>query len=191
MYVRRFSRKIFPEISGRKFQTFHCSNFITMKRLKLSPRHLRKDFFLIIGVHWAKVYIIYQKRPQHNIEVSNFIHARLRIWILTNHWWQLGITSFCCCREDYWVCILITSTIIIIFNIMVIAHLIMCIPSLPAVEGLPPEPLTVETPPGITVIASTRQVCDPQGVPIQVALIADPIPCKVQPVLQPKSKKWI
>ena len=55
MYAN-FQVKIFAEISGRKFQTFHCSNFLK------------------IGIHSAKAYT--KKAP--NIEVCNFIPAPLR-----------------------------------------------------------------------------------------------------------------
>ena len=46
-----FQEKIFAEISGKKFQIFHCSNVTTMKRLEL-----REDFFLKIGIYNAKAY---------------------------------------------------------------------------------------------------------------------------------------
>ena len=64
-----FQEKIFPETSGKKFQNFHCSNVTTMKSLELFPRRFRRDFFLKIGIHRAKVYT--KKVP--NIEVCDFI----------------------------------------------------------------------------------------------------------------------
>ena len=64
-----FQEKISPETSGKKFQTFHCSNVTTMKILELFPRRFREDFFLKIGIHRAKVYT--KKVP--NIEVCDFI----------------------------------------------------------------------------------------------------------------------
>ena len=36
-----FQENIFPETSGKRFQTFHCSNVTAMKNLELSPRNLR------------------------------------------------------------------------------------------------------------------------------------------------------
>ena len=61
-----FQEKIFAEISGTKFQTFHCSNATTMKSFELFPRRFRRDFFLKIGIHRDKVYTT--KVP--NIEVE-------------------------------------------------------------------------------------------------------------------------
>ena len=73
MYAN-FQEKIFAEISGIKFQTFHCSNFTTMKNLGVFSRNLCKDFFLKIGIHIAKVFI----KNIPNIEVCDFIPAPLR-----------------------------------------------------------------------------------------------------------------
>ena len=64
-----FQEKIFAEISGKKFQTFHCINVTTMKSLELFPRNLREDFFLKIGILSAKVYT----KNVPNLEVCNFI----------------------------------------------------------------------------------------------------------------------
>ena len=69
-----FQEKISPETSGKKFQTFHCSNVTTMKSLELFPRRFRRDFFLKIGIHRAKVYT--KKVP--NIEVCDFIPGSSR-----------------------------------------------------------------------------------------------------------------
>ena len=69
-----FQEKIFPETSGKKFQNFHCSNVTTMKSLELFPRRFRRDFFLKIGIHRAKVYT--KKVP--NIEVCDFIPGSSR-----------------------------------------------------------------------------------------------------------------
>ena len=69
-----FKKKISPETSGKKFQTFHCSNVTTMKILELFPRRFREDFFLKIGIHRAKVYT--KKVP--NIEVCDFIPGSSR-----------------------------------------------------------------------------------------------------------------
>ena len=64
-----FQEKIFAGIFGKKFQTFHCSNVTTMKILELFLRRFRRDFFLKIGIHRAKVYT--KKVP--NIQVCDFI----------------------------------------------------------------------------------------------------------------------
>ena len=56
-----FKKKIFVEIFGKNFQTFHYSNVNSMKRLELFSRNLHKDFFLKISILSAKVYI--QKNP--------------------------------------------------------------------------------------------------------------------------------
>ena len=69
-----FQEKISAEISGRKFQIFHCSNVTTMKSLGIFSRNLREDFFLKIGILSVKVYI--KKVP--NTEEYNFIHVPLR-----------------------------------------------------------------------------------------------------------------
>ena len=69
-----FQEKIFSDISGRKFQTLYSSNVTTRQSLELSPRNIREDFFLKIGILCAKVYT--KKVP--NIEVCNFINAPLR-----------------------------------------------------------------------------------------------------------------
>ena len=45
-----FQEKIFLEISGKKFQTFHCINVTTMKSLELFPRNILEEFFLKIGL---------------------------------------------------------------------------------------------------------------------------------------------
>ena len=37
-----FQEKNFPETSGRKFKTFHCSNVTTMKSLELFTRNLHE-----------------------------------------------------------------------------------------------------------------------------------------------------
>ena len=37
-----FQEKIFAEISGKKFQTFHCSNDTAMKSLGVFSRNLRE-----------------------------------------------------------------------------------------------------------------------------------------------------
>ena len=63
-----FQEKIFPDISGRKFQTLYSSNVTAIQSLDLSPRNIRKDFFLKIGILCAKVYT--KKVP--NIEVCNY-----------------------------------------------------------------------------------------------------------------------
>ena len=135
MYAN-FQEKIFAEISGKKFQTFHCRNVTTMtclvgkvlkgtgmklhtsmlgtffvytlglsmpifkkksswrflgkssklwvlhkndflcntQSLELFPRRFRRDFFLKIGIHRAKVYT--KKVP--NIEVCDFIPGSSR-----------------------------------------------------------------------------------------------------------------
>ena len=70
-----FQEKISAEISGRKFQSFHCSNVTTMKSLGIFSRNLRGDFFLKIGILSVKVYT--KKVP--NIEECNFIHVSLRL----------------------------------------------------------------------------------------------------------------
>ena len=64
-----FQENIFAEISGKKFQTFHCSNVTAMKSLEFFPRNLREDFFLKIGIHSAKVYT----KKAYNIGECNFI----------------------------------------------------------------------------------------------------------------------
>ena len=69
-----FQEKIFADISGEKFQTFHCSNVTTMESLELFPRNIRKDFFLKIGILRAKVYT----KNDPNIDECNFIPASLR-----------------------------------------------------------------------------------------------------------------
>ena len=55
-----FQEKIFAEISGKKFQTFHCSNVTTKKSLGgalgIFSRNLHEDFFLKIGMLSAKVH---------------------------------------------------------------------------------------------------------------------------------------
>ena len=45
MYAN-FREKIFAEISGKKFQTFHYSNVTTMKSLGIISRNLHENFFL-------------------------------------------------------------------------------------------------------------------------------------------------
>ena len=65
-----FQEKIFPETSGKKFQTFHCSNVTTMKSFELSPRRFREVFFLKIGIQRAKVYT----KNVPNIEVRMWLH---------------------------------------------------------------------------------------------------------------------
>ena len=57
-----FQEKIFAEISGKKYQTFHCSNVTTMKS------------FLKIGILRAKVYT----KNTPNIEECNFIPVLIR-----------------------------------------------------------------------------------------------------------------
>ena len=57
-YVCQFSRKKYlRKLRGKKFQTFHCSNFTIMKSLELFPRRFCNDFFLKISIHSAKVFI--------------------------------------------------------------------------------------------------------------------------------------
>ena len=63
-----FKKKIFAEISGKKFQTFHCSKVTTMKSLELLPRNLHEYFFLKIGILSAKV----NTKNVPNIDVCNF-----------------------------------------------------------------------------------------------------------------------
>ena len=70
-----FKEKIFVEIYGKKFQTFHCSNVTTMKSLGIFSRNLRRDFFLKISIFSVKVYT--KKVP--NIKECNFIHLPLRL----------------------------------------------------------------------------------------------------------------
>ena len=69
-----FQEKIFPETSGKKFQTFHCSNVTTMKSLELFPRRFREDFFLKISIQSAKVYT----KNVPNIKACDFIPAPSR-----------------------------------------------------------------------------------------------------------------
>ena len=76
-YANFQEKKIFAEISGKKFQTFHCSNVNTMENLELFSRNLREDFFLKIGILRAKVYT----KNVPNIEECNFIPAPLRTLI--------------------------------------------------------------------------------------------------------------
>ena len=47
-----FQEKIFAEISGKMFQTFHCSNVTTMKSLGVFPRYIREYFF------WKWAYMV-------------------------------------------------------------------------------------------------------------------------------------
>ena len=51
-----FQEKIFADISGRKLRTLYSSNVTTIQSLQLSPRNLREDFFLKIGILSPKVY---------------------------------------------------------------------------------------------------------------------------------------
>ena len=69
-----FQEKISAEISGRKFQIFHCSNVTTMKILGFFSRNLREDFFLKIGILSPKVY----SKNVPNIEARNLILVVLR-----------------------------------------------------------------------------------------------------------------
>ena len=70
-----FQKKIFAEISGKMFQTFHCTNVTTMKSLELFPRNLREHFFLKISIHCDKVFT--KKVP--NIEVLVILNFP-RVW---------------------------------------------------------------------------------------------------------------
>ena len=58
-------KKIFADISGRKFRTLYCSNVTANESLELSPRNICEDFFLKIGILRAKDQGVYKKRPQH------------------------------------------------------------------------------------------------------------------------------
>ena len=64
-----FEEKIFAEISGKNFETFHCSNITTMKSLIIFSSNLSDDFFLKLGILSAKVYT----KNVPNIQVCNFI----------------------------------------------------------------------------------------------------------------------
>ena len=87
----KFQEKIFPETSGKKFQTFHC-NVTAMKSLELFQGRFREYFFLKIGIRSPKVYT--KKPPQqsmwlHPCPVQNFIYQASHCSALEIGWLNL------------------------------------------------------------------------------------------------------
>ena len=88
-----FQEKIFPETSGKKLQTFHCSNVTTMKSLELFPRHFREDFFLKISIKCQGIYKNYSQQRSmmwlHPSPIQSFVHQASHCSALLIGWLKL------------------------------------------------------------------------------------------------------
>ena len=84
-----FQEKIFPETSGKKFQTFHCSNATTMKSLELFP--IRSELRLSsksLQCFTNRVVKFMQPR------VYNCMYMSSNLWKLSNTKFEKYIINF-------------------------------------------------------------------------------------------------